>query len=600
MENDFNFKTIFYKTIPFVLTFTLIEFLGLSLFFHRHQPINLQIFVNIGTFLFIFNFIGYFLIVYLRNRYIETDLRKTFEARKYRAETLAYLSAQDSLKNSLLGMNTPAKICLTITEFIKKTFHVKESIIYLWEEEQGSFLPNPENEESIRFFVYEPFVLWLMDQDKIYTKENFLENSDYEQIRIEAIKVFNKTNAKLIIPLTLNSSLLGILTISPKDNFENFSNLELERLLELKSIAILSITNATFYLRLTMLTETLEQKVKERTTALEETQSQLVMSEKMASLGIMVAGIAHEINTPAGVINGSADNMEENINYIIQNFFRINSQLITDQNKEQFIHSIHTVLEMESKSPIEIKEKFKLKKSLKEKYNSHGIEENTSSDLASFVIERNLVDHEELLMNVVIGGGRDVYQYLYNITNMYKNLKNIKYSIKNIVRIVRALKYYSHLDQASFSEADIIESLENTLIIMHHQIKHGIEVIRNYKEIPRIYCNIDELNQVWTNIIQNAVHAMNKSEVKQLTISIYAEEKFICIEIKDTGFGIPKKILDRIWDPFFTTKDQGEGSGLGLGIVKGIIEKHRGKIQAASTTGNTVFSIRLPIAANKR
>jgi two-component system NtrC family sensor kinase len=158
------------------------------------------------------------------------------------------------------------------------------------------------------------------------------------------------------------------------------------------------------------------------------------------------------------------------------------------------------------------------------------------------------------------------------------------------------------LDQSSYGEADITDGIENTLIILHNQIKQGIEIIRNYNPVPKVYCNIDELNQVWTNLINNAIHALKKSINPKITVTTstkdLAGKQYVVVTISDNGTGINHEIKDRIWDPFFTTKDQGEGSGLGLGIVKGIIEKHKGTIKVESEPGKTHFMVYLPIESD--
>jgi two-component system, NtrC family, sensor kinase len=209
-----------------------------------------------------------------------------------------------------------------------------------------------------------------------------------------------------------------------------------------------------------------------------------------------------------------------------------------------------------------------------------------------FLVENNLLDHEEDILFLINISGQGILDFLKHANSLDRNLKNIKFGIKNIVRIVRALKYYSHLDQASFADANLIEGIENILIILNNQLKHGIEIEKDFQPISLVPCNLDELNQVWTNIIQNASQALKgKGKIK---ISTFEEPPFVVLEIADNGSGIPADIIDRIWDPFFTTKDQGEGTGLGLGIVKGIIDKHKGKIFVRSKPGETVFKIMLP------
>jgi len=246
---------------------------------------------------------------------------------------------------------------------------------------------------------------------------------------------------------------------------------------------------------------------------------------------------------------------------------------------------------------LDSREKIKIKKRLRESLKIEGFENQTIEDITLFLVDRNLLNLENNIINVVKFLGVESLNIIDNFAGMHRNLSHIRYSIKNIVRIIRALKYYSHLDQAREEEANIAEGIENTLIIMSNQLKHDIEVIKDFREVPKILCNPDELNQVWTNVIQNAVHAIKGKGT--LTISLFEEGDHVSVEIKDSGSGIPQEIVEKIWDPFFTTKDQGQGTGLGLGIVKGIIDKHKGKISVESQPGSTTFKISLPINKNR-
>ncbi|MCP5498794.1 MAG: histidine kinase [Leptospiraceae bacterium] len=582
---------------PVLVIICIFIFQYFSLYFVNYKfqsrPEETRNFLLDVSIIFLLNTIGFILLWFYGRFKEKKSIRSLLDSNRDR---LDYLSAVDKLKDKLLSLNSIPSICTTITSFIENTFHVNWSKLYLWDEEQGVFRPHPSSELiDDHFYVYDPFLLWLADNDGIFSPDNFESFEELEKIKHPARDFFSKSDASLVIPLTMNNSLLGILCISSKISELNFHRIELERFYDIKSISVMSLSNAIFYSRLTQLTENLETKVKERTRALEEAQSQLVMSEKMASLGVMVAGIAHEINTPAGVINGSADNLEGNMQHVFKNISTLCKFFQDEELKIKVEKLLDTILNSENKTIIDNRSKFKFKKALKEKHAEKDLKDPLLTEICNFIIEKKLLEIDELLVDIVKVGGNEVFQYIANVTSMQRNQKNIKYSIKNIVRIVRALKYYSHLDQASFAEADLVEGIENTLIILNSQIKHGIKVIRSYDNIPRVFCNIDELNQVWTNVIQNAIHAM-KGE-GNLEIKTYLlDELFVCVEVIDTGCGIPIEIQDRIWDPFFTTKDQGEGSGLGLGIVKGIIEKHKGKIEFSSETGKTSFRIVLPIS----
>jgi signal transduction histidine kinase len=199
--------------------------------------------------------------------------------------------------------------------------------------------------------------------------------------------------------------------------------------------------------------------------------------------------------------------------------------------------------------------------------------------------------------------------YLQENTYLHRNVVAIQRAIKQLQRIVGALKSYSHLDQAKIEPADLHEGIENTLVILHHELKHGISVVRKYGLIPRVPVYIDELNQVWTNLIHNAVQALGgKGEIVIETAPPSEgpegpegsdRESMVSVRVMDNGPGIPPEILPRIFEPFFTTKAKGEGTGLGLGIVKKIVDKHGGRVEVTSEPGRTVFTVKLPVVGTQ-
>ena len=161
--------------------------------------------------------------------------------------------------------------------------------------------------------------------------------------------------------------------------------------------------------------------------------------------------------------------------------------------------------------------------------------------------------------------------------------------------VVEAVKSYSYLDQAPIQEVDVIESLENTLVLLRPRITAGISITRDYaKDVPRIEAYGSDLNQVWTNLIDNAVDAIAGQGV--LTLRTFTTESAVTVDIIDDGPGIPQEIQPRIFEPFYTTKDPGTGTGLGLHTAYNIIvNKHRGQLQVASRPGETRLRVVLPI-----
>jgi len=174
-------------------------------------------------------------------------------------------------------------------------------------------------------------------------------------------------------------------------------------------------------------------------------------------------------------------------------------------------------------------------------------------------------------------------------------LNEIESSASRISDLVRAIKEYTYMDQSPVQNVDIAKSLETTLTILNHKLKRGVTVQRDYQRVPFLVNSFgSELNQVWTNIIDNAIDAMGGQG--ELRVSTYRDDACVVVEIADNGPGIPAKVLPHIFEPFFTTKGVGQGTGLGLDTAQRIVRKHRGQIQVNSKPGETRFQVWLPLA----
>jgi signal transduction histidine kinase len=209
--------------------------------------------------------------------------------------------------------------------------------------------------------------------------------------------------------------------------------------------------------------------------------------------------------------------------------------------------------------------------------------------------EANLTDDH--LVNLASVAGNSVGSELLRfgtLLEMERIADELETSTARISDLIKAIKEYSYMDQAPLQEVDIKKSLETTLTIMQHKLKRGIAVKREYSpEVPRVMAFGSELNQVWTNLIDNAVDAMKDKGT--LTVRTSREAEYVLVEIADTGAGIPPTVLSRIFEPFFTTKGVGEGTGLGLDVAYRIVQKMRGLITVKSEPGNTKFSVRIPL-----
>jgi signal transduction histidine kinase len=217
--------------------------------------------------------------------------------------------------------------------------------------------------------------------------------------------------------------------------------------------------------------------------------------------------------------------------------------------------------------------------------------------LAPLLADSNLTN--ELLERFASAAGTSLGPELTRfatLLEMERIASELENSTARISDLIRAIKEYSFMDQAPLQEVDIKNSLETTLTIMHHKLKRGISVSRDFApDLPKVMAYGSELNQVWTNLIDNAADAMGESG--KLLVRAVRENEYVLVEIVDNGPGIPPEVQSRIFEPFFTTKGVGEGTGLGLDVVHRIVQKMRGLVTVKSAPGDTRFQVRLPIQA---
>jgi PAS domain S-box-containing protein len=324
---------------------------------------------------------------------------------------------------------------------------------------------------------------------------------------------------------------------------------------------------------------------------LTQTQEQLVQSEKMAALGQLIAGVAHEINTPLGAIKASVGNMKDSLEstrYILLSLL----QGKTKDNIELYSKALD--LAQKGRSDYSSREKRELKREIRKKLKEQNIESyEIIADLLTYLEIFNKVD--EIIELLRIDDAVEVLTNVRSSISLVKNTNTISIASEKASKVVFALKKYAHRDSLGEKvPTDIVDGIETVLTLYDNQIKQGISLVKDYAELPLTMCYQDEINQVWTNLIQNAIQAMSINGT--LTIKALADEKFIEVSISDTGEGIEPTIKDKIFEPFFTTKPQGEGSGLGLDIVKKILDKHNGKILVESKLGEgSTFTIKLPL-----
>jgi signal transduction histidine kinase len=316
--------------------------------------------------------------------------------------------------------------------------------------------------------------------------------------------------------------------------------------------------------------------------------------DRLASLGKLSAGLAHELNNPASAAKRATSQLRDILKKIRDASLELGRRDLTSAQKAEIekLEVSFTQQDVVPPDPLTISD---LEDQIDSLLRSHG--QNDLWQLAAGLARRNIQPEvlESLFANLDGDTARAALVRIAASVEVASLLHEIESSTSRISDLVGAIKEYTYMDQSPVQNVDIVRSLETTLTILNHKLKQGVAVQRDYQRVPLLVNSFgSELNQIWTNIIDNAIDAMHGKG--ELRVRTYRDDCCVVVEIGDNGPGISPEVQPHIFEPFFTTKGVGEGTGLGLDTVQRIVKKHRGNIQVSSKPGDTRFQIWLPLA----
>jgi signal transduction histidine kinase len=348
----------------------------------------------------------------------------------------------------------------------------------------------------------------------------------------------------------------------------------------------------------TKMPELAERLVGMMTDRVRETTRREQQRDRLAALGKLSAGLAHELNNPASAARRASSQLRAILTKIRDASHELGRRELTPTQKAE-IEKLEACIIEHKDTPLDTLAMSDLEEQLDSLLRSHG--QNDMWQMAAGLAQRNIQPSllETIFDEFDPGTARAALVRIAAVAEVYSLLDEIESSAGRISDLVLAIKEYTYMDQSPVQNVDIVKSLESTLTILNHKLKKGVTVHREYQKVPLLVNSFgSELNQVWTNIIDNAIDAMGGQG--ELRLKIYKDDnRCVVVEIGDNGPGISPEIQTHIFEPFFTTKGVGEGTGLGLDTAQRIVKKHKGTIQVTSKPGDTLFQVWLPLADAK-
>ncbi len=472
--------------------------------------------------------------------------------------------------------------------------------------ERGILLPkfkvmklSLENLQQVQEFTQVPDnqLQWLIDKSYVQflDKGSFLfqrgDPIDKLFIVLEGkieIKVQQNGNYKHVALLNINQ-IGGLLPFSRASSALGFGEV-------IEKSKVLILEKSFFKEMISNHYELTESLVHKMTSRVREFTKDNVQAEKMMSLGKLSAGLAHELNNPASAMERSAKALKEHLGNVPEKFKRV----VSIRMEEQEIDSINKVLfdklQNRPENNMKLIERNEKEDELEEWLEDHGVDNayELTETLLDFCMDVEAM--EGIYKTTGQKNFSNAIEWIENVLTTEKMVDEIGEASNRISSLVHSIKSYTHMDRAPEKIATNIHvGIKSTLVMLNHKLKKkNISLEKDFNDdLPKIKIFVSEINQVWTNLIDNAIDAMDHSGI--LKIKTYKEQDFLKTEIIDNGKGITEENLTNIFDPFFTTKAIGEGTGMGLEVVQRIINQHQGDITVKSKKGETIFTVCLPI-----
>jgi signal transduction histidine kinase len=439
-----------------------------------------------------------------------------------------YRRALREISEAMVSMLSTKEVVDRILVALTETMGVGRAVVLLQEEGQRQLAPaasRGEWEEEVLDFLLpldHPLCRRLLVRRDALARSDFDDERDLE-VRELCRDIFDQLEVELIVPIPYGADLIGAIGVGHKYSGERLGAEDRQLLLTLANQSSIAIQNSQAFDEIADLNATLEARVEQRTRELHDAQAQLMHSEKMRSLGQLVAGVAHELNNPIG-------------------FVHANLQLLQEYSRK----------------------------------------------LAAA--------HRE---------GEDTAKIEAAIEKL---LNRSREGTERVTKIVQDLRTFSRMDQADLADVDLNQEIDRTITLMEPRLRDGIDLVRDYQELPRVRCYAGQLSQVFMNLLMNSCDALEgKGQIRIRTRVIGTVPETgsseilpsgVRLEFHDDGPGIPPEIQARIFEPFYTTKPVGKGTGLGLSISYGIVERHGGRMLVGSAPGEgTTFVVELPLLA---